>query len=207
MSTNSSTIDHRTNARVVGAIPIVRRTAILSAAMLAVGFAVAGCDGNARTPVDPMSPNASVADAFDNAGSARGDEAGVAAVVATWDAAWNAGNADGIAALFVDDAEFINGRGQIARGVATIRANHAATLAGVFKGSHTQGTIRGITFVSGTAAVLDVDNDLTGFKALPPGTVATEPGLLRGRYKRLLMKRAGTWRILLMQVTNVAPTL
>jgi hypothetical protein len=51
-----------------------------------------------------------------------------------------------------------------------------------------------------------VDNDLTGFNALPPGTVATEPGVLLARFKRVVVKRGGVWRILQMQLTNVAPT-
>ena len=56
----------------------------------------------------------------------HGDTAAVAGVSAAWDAAWNAGNAAGIGALFVDDAEFVNGRGQVAVGATTIIANHAA---------------------------------------------------------------------------------
>lgn len=192
MPTNSDTIVHR-----IGAI---------SAAMLSLGLLVSGCDRSTPTEAGQTEPNASVADAFDHVGTEHGDEAGVTGIATAWDAAWNAGDAGAIAALFVDDAEFINGRGQIAQGAATIYANNAAALAGVFKGSHTQGTTRGIAFLSGTAAVLDVDNELTGFNALPPGTVPTEPGVLRARFKRVVVKRGGVWRILQMQLTNVAPT-
>ena len=135
----------------------------------------------------------------------HGDLAGVTAVVTARDAAWNAGDANAIAARFVDDAEFINGRGQLALGAAAIRANHTVSLAGVFRGSHTHGTIRRITFLSGTSAVVDVDNDLTNFTSLPPGTLPTTPGVQSGRHKRLVVKRGGIWRVVLMQITSIAP--
>lgn len=74
-----------------------------------------------------------------------------------------------------------------------------ASLAGVFKGSHTQGSVRDIVFLSSTSAVLDVDNELTGYSALPPGTVETAPGVQRGHHKRIVVNRNGVWRILQMQ--------
>ncbi len=206
MPTNAATIVHRTSSRVLSAIPIVPRIGAISAAMLSLGLLVSGCDSATPTETRQAAPDASVADAFDHVGTKHGNEAGVTRIAAAWDAAWNAGDADAIAALFVDDAEFINGRGQIAQGAATIYANHVVVLAGVFKGSRMHGSIRGLVFLSGTTAVLDVDSELTGFSALPPGTVATEPGVVRGRLNRVVVKRGGVWRILQMQVTNVAPT-
>ena len=137
-------------------------------------------------------------------GLGYGDVAGVTAVVTAWDAAWNAGDAAAIAARFVEDTEFINGRGQLAIGAAAIRANHAISLAGVFRGSHTHGTIRRIVFLSETSAVVDVDNDVTNFTSLPPG-VLPRPGVQSGRHKRLVVKRGGIWRVVLMQLTSIAP--
>jgi uncharacterized protein (TIGR02246 family) len=176
-----------------------------SGAALALGLLLAACDRSAPTAADatPAASNASIEASFNR--QKQGDEAGVAAVVAAWDAAWNAGDAAALIAPFVEDAEFINGRGQIALGAAAIRANHAASLAGPFKGSRTQGTIRRITFLSGSSAVVDVDNTLTGYAYLPPGTQPTEPGMQRGRHKRILVKRGGAWRVLSMQLTTVAP--
>ena len=53
--------------------------------------------------------------------------------------------------------------------------------------------------------MLDVDNEVTGFKSLPGGGVPTQPGLNLQRHKRVLVKRAGHWRTLQMQLTTVAP--
>jgi uncharacterized protein (TIGR02246 family) len=137
--------------------------------------------------------------------SSVGDVAGVTALVTAWDAAWNAGDGNAIGATFINESEFINGRGQVATGAAMITANHVASLGGVFKGSHTQGTIRNIVFLTGTSAVVDVYNELTNFKALPPGVLPTKPGLQSGYHKRLVVKRGGVWRTQLMQITSIAP--
>jgi uncharacterized protein (TIGR02246 family) len=135
----------------------------------------------------------------------RGATEEVVASVSAFDAAWEAGSASGIAATFADDAEFVNGRGQIAVGTEAIRAQHAGLFAGPFAGSHLESTVRRVTFLSGTSAVVDADTELTGFGALPPGTNPTEPGKQRGRHKRVLVKRGGEWKVVLMQITSVAP--
>lgn len=165
---------------------------------LVIALLVGACDRTSPSEVERTAT-------LDSGPVANGDVAGVTAIVTAWDAAWNAGDGSGIGALFVDDAEFINGRGQIALGSAAIGAQHAASLGGVFKGSHTQGTIRNIVFLTGTSAVVNVYNELTNFKALPPGVVPTKPGLQSGLHKRLVVKRGGVWRIVQMQITSIAP--
>jgi uncharacterized protein (TIGR02246 family) len=176
------------------------RRPALAAAALAAALLLGGCDTDTATGTGR--PGAT---ALEFVAPTQGDEAGVIAVVAAWDAAWNAGDAAALAATFADDAEFINGRGQLAVGAATVRAQHQVSLAGPFKGSRTTGRVRKITFLSGTTAVVDVDNELTGYAFLPPGTVPTEPGIQRGRHKRVVVKRAGEWQTILMQLTTVAP--
>jgi uncharacterized protein (TIGR02246 family) len=165
-----------------------------------------GCDsGSARAhePTAPGAASASVGDAFDHVGPQRGDTAGVVAVVTAWDAAWNVGDAAGLAATFVDDAEFINAMGRLFIGADQIRAQHAVTLAGQFRGSHTEGYIRRITFLSGTAAVLDVDNYLTRYEPVAPGSATLRAVQQWGRHKRLVVKRGGLWKVLLFQNTTV----
>ena len=180
---------------------------IIPAAMLAISLIVAGCGRGANSADGPTAlstPSASVADAFDHVGPQQGDEEGVAAVVTAWDAAWNAGDAAGLAATFVDDAEFINAMGRLFIGADQIRAQHAITLAGQFKGSHTEGHIRRITFLSGTAAVVDVDNNLTRYEPVAPGSTTLRAIEQSGRHKRLVVKRGGVWRAQLFQNTMVA---
>ena len=171
---------------------------------------IGACDRNSPTEVDRTASAASSRSLTPQADnqlgpSSVGDVAGVTALVTAWDAAWNAGDGNAIGATFINESEFINGRGQVATGAAMITANHVASLGGVFKGSHTQGTIRNIVFLTGTTAVVDVYNELTNFKALPPGVLPTKPGLQSGYHKRLVVKRNGVWRTQLMQITSIAP--
>jgi uncharacterized protein (TIGR02246 family) len=186
-----------------------RRCLLATGAVLGLALLVADCgrgSTKAEGPTAPTSLNASVADAFDHGGPQHGDEAGVAAVVTAWDAAWNAGDAAGLAATFVEDAEFINAMGRLFVGADAIRAQHAITLAGQFRGSHTEGHIRRITFLSGTAAVVDVDNDLTRYEPVAPGSPIMKAVQQSGRHKRLVVKRGGVWRAMLFQNTMVVPT-
>jgi uncharacterized protein (TIGR02246 family) len=213
MTPASRTTAVNIRARLIAASPKLRRIVGVTGGVFAIATLIGACDRTGPSEVERTASASSSKmripmedESANNPGAlSHGDVAGVTAVVTDWDAAWNAGNANAIAAQFVDDAEFINGRGQIALGVAAIRANHAASLAGVFKGSHTQGTIRRITFVGEASAVVDVDNVLTNFTSLPPGTVPTAPGMQSGRHKRLVVKRGGTWRVVLMQITTIAP--
>ena len=181
------------------------RNCVVVALGVAGAAMLSGCDGDATKPTAPGGEVARASVSANALPNPRGDTEDVLATVAAFDAAWAAGSATGIAALFVDDAEFVNGRGQIAVGTEAIRAQHAGLFAGPFAGSHLQSTVRRVTFLSGTSAVVDADTELTGYGALPPGTNPTEPGKQRGRHKRVLVKRGGEWKVVLMQITSVAP--
>ena len=200
MNTHSSPSARHARSNSSSRVRFAQRRIILVGSALAVGMVVIGCSTKAAEPTMPLASRASVANDFDHIGPQQGDEAGVAAVVTAWDAAWNAGDAAGLASTFVDDAEFINAMGQLFHGAEEIRAQHAISLAGKFLGSHTEGHIRRITFLTGTAAVVDVDNSLTRAAS------ATLPAINQsGRHKRLVVKRGSEWRVMLFQNTMVAP--
>jgi uncharacterized protein (TIGR02246 family) len=177
----------------------------VTASLLVAGLLAAACDREAPTAARTLTPSAASSSvSAEKAGTPRRDALGAVDLVARWDAAWAAGDAAGIAALFTEDAEFVNGRGQVAVGTAAIAAQHAGLFAGPFKGSRLRSTVRRVTVLTGTVAVIDVDTELTGFSALPPGTPVTSPGVQRGRHKRVVVKRRGEWRMQLMQITTVA---
>jgi uncharacterized protein (TIGR02246 family) len=179
------------------------RGLMVSGASLALCLTIGACDADPTAgPTNDIAANesASLSRGVGHNGR-RSDSAAVAGVMAAWDAAWNAGDGAAIGALFADDGEIVNARGQLTVGSAAIAANHVTNLAGVFKGSHSEGTVRSITFLSEKSALLEVDNRLTGFQSLPGGGVPTFPGLNLARHKRVLVKHGGQWRILAMQIT------
>lgn len=196
MATPTTTITDRVRAQARRRMPL-RLGITVSATALAIGLAVAGC--NRTTPTEA----ADSADSSTAVIPGPGDSAGVAGVAAAWDAAWNAGDAAGLAATFVDDAEFTNAGGQLFTSAEQIRAQHAITLGAQFRGSHTEGQIRRITFLSRTAALLDVDNYLTRYEPDAPGSTTMRAVKQWGRHKRLVVKRGGVWRALVFQNTMV----
>lgn len=208
MTTHIETSARPTSARPSRRSRRFQHGLVVSSGAIALGLLLGACDGGSSTaggPAAPNAPSASLDDTFDRVGPQKGDTAGVVALVTAWDDAWNAGDATGLAATFVDDAEFINAMGRLFIGADQIRAQHEITLAAQFRGSHTVGHVRRITFLTGTAAVVDVDNDLTRYEPVAPGSTILRAIQQSGRHKRLVVKRGGEWRVMLFQNTMVVP--
>lgn len=171
-------------------------TVILGATLLAAACDDAGSDGPMTAPSGGGTPAAV---------TAQGQRDDLATLVAAFDAAWNAGDAGAYAALYAEDAQFINPLGVVLPNQGAIRAGHTFLFAGPFQGSTHESNVRRITFLTGTVAIVDLDVSVTGFVQLPPGLNATEPGVLRSRERLVLVKRAGEWQIVMNQITAVAP--
>jgi uncharacterized protein (TIGR02246 family) len=77
-------------------------------------------------------------------------------------------------------------------------------LAGPFKGSSFTPVIRRVHFIGTDAAIVETDVSVTNYRALPPGAVATQPGMLT-RLTHVFGQRNGVWRIEASQNTAVAP--
>lgn len=119
--------------------------------------------------------------------------------------AWNEADAALWVAEYWPDADFINILGMLLPSPAALQERAAAILVGPFKGSRFEGTVRQIRFLGPDAAIVDVDVRVTRFPGLPPGAVATEPGLLATRLKHVFHRRGGIWKIVASQNTAVAP--
>jgi uncharacterized protein (TIGR02246 family) len=173
-----------------------------------VAALVVACDDGAT----PVSPN-ETASASALALSSRGDfesrrrTRAIEALVAAYEAAWAAKDAAGYAALYAPDADFVAPVGDILAGRAAIQAQHAFLFAGPFAGSVSTTSIRRIEFLSGHAAIVDIDVALTGYAMLPPhGRLReTSPGVVRSRMKWLVERHRGEWEIATQQMTPVAP--
>jgi len=133
------------------------------------------------------------------------DSASIAAIVADLDSAWANADADRWAAHYVPDAEFINILGMLMPNTQAMRARHDEIFQGVFKGSRHHGTLRRLRLLGADAAIADVDIEVTGFSALPPGSRPTEPGVLRTRMRHVLQRIDGRWWIVATQNTAIAP--
>jgi uncharacterized protein (TIGR02246 family) len=127
-------------------------------------------------------------------------------MLATEQAAWNAGDSVAYADAYTDDADFINIRGQVFTGKTAVQQQHAKIFAGPFKDSSINIVVRRFTQLSDHAALVDTDQTVTNFKGLPPGIVATDQDTLVTHFKYLAIQQVdGTWKFAAGQNTSQLP--
>jgi hypothetical protein len=134
----------------------------------------------------------------------RADHAALQEIVNTFDEAWTGGDPVTYAAQYAG-AEWVGPNGAVLTDPAAITALYVGIITFGLPGTTRQSTIRSITFLTGTIAVLDIDARVTGFTQLPPGLVPWRPDTLRALEKNILIKRGGEWRIVKHQQTFVNP--
>ena len=138
-------------------------------------------------------------------GDATADSTSIGAIVADLDSSWARADAALWASHYTPDAEFINILGTLMPDVKSMRDRHHEIFQGVFRGSRHHGVLRRLRVLCPDAAIADVDVEVTGYKALPPGSVPTAPGVLRTRMRHMFARVGGTWKIVESQNTAVAP--
>lgn len=129
----------------------------------------------------------------------------VQAVVDALEAAANANDAAAYAAKLADDVEAIGPAGRVLSGRAAWQALLQESFEGAFAPATERLTLRRVQFLTGAIAVVDVDSEVRGYLALPPGWRETEPGVVRSRIRWVVVKRGGDWAIVALQMTLIAP--
>lgn len=177
----------------------------LTSVFIVVPLSLVACGDNVTAPTEASAASGRSTPVFAAAGSAR-DVAAIEAIVVTFDEAWTSQDPVTYAAQYAG-AAWISPAGVIQTNPAIITAIYTGILTvSPIAGSVRQSTIRSLTFLTGTIAVLDIDARVTGFTAAPPGIVPWQPGILRALEKNILIKREGEWRIVKHHQTAVAPT-
>jgi uncharacterized protein (TIGR02246 family) len=126
------------------------------------------------------------------------DRREIEALVATLEAAWNAADGTAYAAMFTDDADFVNIRGEHHRGRAAIAAGHDAILATIYAGSRNQLNVESIRLVRDDVAVAHVSSTLDS----PAGPL---PGVHVARFSLVLLHGDAGWRATAFQNTYEGP--
>jgi hypothetical protein len=108
-------------------------------------------------------------------------------IVTTFDQTW--GN-DPVtyAAQYGSIIDWVGPTGNIINDPAALTVLYTNLFTGFFAGTTRVSTIRNLTFLTGTVAVLDIETEIVG--------------IARALEKNVLVKRAGEWRILLHQQTS-----
>lgn len=118
-------------------------------------------------------------------------------------AAWNAADAAAWGRQFWPDSEFTNIRGQVFHGVAENQAQHAHIWATIYLGSRFAARVLRVWPLGPDHALVDTEARVTNFKSVMPGIVLAESGTLVTRFRHLVERRNGEWRILFSQNTVV----
>jgi hypothetical protein len=153
----------------------------LAAIVLAMTFASGAYDESLT--VSGMTPAAQAG----VTGSPRDVEA-IQQIVNTFDRTWGSDPVT-YAAQYGSVIDWVGPTGTILNDPDAITALYTFLFTNVFAGTTRISTIRNLTFLSGTIAVLDIETQVVGFA--------------RALEKNVLIKRAGEWRILLHQQTLV----
>jgi uncharacterized protein (TIGR02246 family) len=123
------------------------------------------------------------------------DETAIRRIVDDEVAAWNAGDGKAYSARFARDGGFTNIFGMVLYGHEAFEKRHSQIFATFFKGTRRKMTVRRVRFVTGDVALVDVDTEIRGVRAMPPGVTLPADGVLRTRLLQVFVKRKGAWWI------------
>lgn len=127
------------------------------------------------------------------------DEEAVKQVVAGMVEAWNRHDMKAMAALFAEDADFVNVIGMWWKGRAEIEQQHVAMHATRFKDSHLTAVVAKVRLLKPDVAVAHITWNLAGDKG-PNGQAS---GARRGIMTQTLVNRDGSWSIVTCQNTDI----
>jgi len=120
-------------------------------------------------------------------------------VIAELERAWNAGDGQGFARLFTEDADFVNIRGEHHRTRPAIARGHQAIFDSIYKGSAVRYEAKSARVVAPTV-----------LHGLVRGTLNVPSGPLAGEHNALatlvLVEQQGTWQIAVFHNTLIAQT-
>lgn len=131
----------------------------------------------------------------------RADEAGVRAVASGFVDDWNRHDMKAFAALFAEDADFVNVIGLRWRGRAEIQKEHEALHATRMKSSHLAAVETSVRFLRPDVAVVHVRWELTGDTGLEGTPLPPRKGVLM----HVIVKTRDKWLITVSQNTDIVP--
>ncbi|HWI19679.1 MAG TPA: SgcJ/EcaC family oxidoreductase [Vicinamibacterales bacterium] len=127
------------------------------------------------------------------AAQAQSAESEIRALVAAQATAWNAGDAVAYAKDVSADVSFTNLFGMVMYGEAAFVERHTQILSTFYKGTTKRHNVRRIRFVTPDVALVDIDNEVHGVKAMPPGIAVPPDGIIRTQLMEVFVRRNGRW--------------
>ena len=133
-------------------------------------------------------------------------EAAIRAIVAEHVVAWNAGDGTRYASRLSPDASFTNLFGMVMYGAPAFASRHNEILSTFYKGTTKKHTVRRIRFLTPDVAIVDIDNQVLGVKAMPGGIVVPADGVVKTQQMEVFARRDGPWWIEAYHNVDLKPT-
>ena len=127
------------------------------------------------------------------AAQSSADETAIRNIIAEQALAWTAGDAAGYTSRVAPEVSFTNLFGMVMYGKPAFDARHKEILATFFKGTTKKHAIRKVRFVTPDVAIVDIDNEVQGVKAMPAGVVIPPDGILKSQLMQVFVRRGGQW--------------
>ncbi len=121
------------------------------------------------------------------------DEVAIRAIVAEQAEAWTAGDGAKFSRHMASDVSFTNLFGEVRYGATDFTARQVEILKSSFKGTTKRHSVRRIRFVTADVAIVDIDNEVHGVKAMPAGVPVPPDGILRTQLMEVFVRRNGAW--------------
>ncbi|MEO8053883.1 MAG: SgcJ/EcaC family oxidoreductase [Acidobacteriota bacterium] len=153
-----------------------------------------GASAAPAAPPDAAAPGVAAAPAVGPVFDPAAEEPALRKAVDDEEAAWNRADAKGLATLLRDDATYADAFGGVARGRAEVDKRIAEVLS-AWRGTRIALKVRKIRVLKPDVALVEADEELTGWKKLPPGFKADADQTLRMRLLQVFLKESGLWRV------------
>jgi len=122
-------------------------------------------------------------------------ETAIRAIIAEQAVAWNAGDGARYASRLAPEASFTNLFGMVMYGAPAFVKRHQEILSTFYKGTTKKHAVRRIRFVTPDVAIVDIDNEVHGVKAMPPGISVPPDGIIKTQLMEVFVRRNGQWWI------------
>ena len=122
-------------------------------------------------------------------------ETAIRGIIADQAVAWNAGDGARYGSRLAPDASFTNLFGMVFYGAPAFVKRHQEILSTFYKGTTKKHTVRKIRFVTADVAIVDIDNEVHGVKAMPAGITVPPDGIIKTQLMEVFVRRNGQWWI------------
>jgi uncharacterized protein (TIGR02246 family) len=122
-------------------------------------------------------------------------EGAIRAIIADQATAWNAGDGARYSSRVSPDVSFTNLFGMVMYGAPAFTKRHTEILSTFYKGTTKKHSVRKIRFVTPDVALVDIDNEVHGVKAMPAGIAVPPDGIIKTQLMEVFVRRNGQWWI------------